>query len=80
MLRAYRETKDEKYAKLAVMIVNYFNVVDSKFNEQSYVSFTSTRGTETITPAGAVPEPVAIVCVLIGGTIIEGYSFRRRLC
>jgi hypothetical protein len=80
MLRAYRETKDEKYAKLAVMIVNYFSVVDSKFNEQSYVSFTSTRGTVTITPGRALPDPVAIVCVLTGGTIIDGYSFRRRLC
>jgi len=42
----------------------YFNVVDSNFNELSAVPFTSTSGTVTITPSGAVPEPASIICGL----------------
>ncbi len=55
---------------------SYFNVVDSNFNEQSGVSFTSTSGTVMIT--AAVPEPASIVSGLTGLLILVGFGRLRR--
>jgi hypothetical protein len=43
----------------------YFDVLDSNNNETSYVPFTSTSGTVTISPA-AVPEPSTLELALLG--------------
>jgi hypothetical protein len=59
----------------------YFDVLDSNNNETSYVPFTSTPGTVTIS-AAMVPEPGSIVsgltAILIGAGICAARQLRRR--
>jgi hypothetical protein len=56
----------------------YFDVLDSSNNETSYVSFTSSSGTVTISPA-AVPEPSSIVSGLTAILIGAGTFAARRI-
>jgi len=56
----------------------YFDVVDSSFNEQSAVPFTSTSGTVMIAAAG-VPEPASIISGLTAIFVGAGVFGARYL-
>jgi hypothetical protein len=59
----------------------FFDVLDSNGNETSFVPFTSTSGTVTISTA-AVPEPSSLIsgltAILVGAGIFAARRFRHR--
>jgi hypothetical protein len=57
----------------------YFNTVDRANNQVSFVSFDSSSGTVTITPAASVPEPGSMISGLIAVLLLSACRAQSRL-